>query len=157
MTQKRTHGSSRRDARERAMQVLYAYEISREPVEMLMESIAAEDLGGDSELFRFAQQLVYTTLNHRTDIDAQLVAHCANWKIERVALLDHIVLALGVAEFLFFPDIPCKVTINEYVDIARTYSTEQSDRFVNGVLDGALKALTAEGRIRKMGRGLVTS
>lgn len=157
MTQKKSPTGTRRDARERAMQVLYAYDISHEPVEMLMESIAAPDLGGDSELFRFAQQLVYTTLNHRTDIDAQVAAHCSNWRMDRVALVDRLVLALGVAEFLFFADIPCKVTINEYVDIARMYSTDQSDRFVNGVLDGALKALTAEGRIRKAGRGLIST
>jgi N utilization substance protein B len=72
-----------------------------------------------------------------------------NWDKERVALIDLLLLRMGVCEFLFFPTIPTKVTINEYIDIAKQYSTPQSGQFVNGVLDNILKDLVKEDRIRK--------
>jgi transcription antitermination protein NusB len=152
--EKREQNLTRRDARERAMQVLYAYEISREPVEMLVESIAGAELEKDPELFEFSQRLVYSTLNHRTDIEPQIARHTRNWQLERIAFLDRIILSLAICEFLYFPDIPARVTINEYIEIARRYSTDRSDRFINGVLDGALRALTEEKLLHKAGRGL---
>lgn len=139
------------------MQVLYAYEISQEPVEMLLESIAGEDLNDDEEQYRFAQALVFTTLNHRSEADELIRLKATNWDIDRIATLDRVLLRLGVAEFLYFPDIPTKVTINECVEIAKRFSTEQSGRFVNGILDSILSTLNAEGRIRKQGRGLMNS
>ena len=75
-----------------------------------------------------------------------------NWDKDRVALIDLLLLKMGVCEFLFFPTIPTKVTINEYIDIAKQYSTPQSGQFVNGVLDNILKDLVKDERIRKMDR-----
>ncbi len=75
-----------------------------------------------------------------------------NWDKERVALIDLLLLRMGVCEFLYFPTIPTKVTINEYIDIAKQYSTPQSGQFVNGVLDNILKDLTKENKIRKEDR-----
>jgi transcription antitermination protein NusB len=75
-----------------------------------------------------------------------------NWDKERVALIDMLLLKMGVCEFLFFPTIPTKVTINEYIDIAKQYSTPQSGQFVNGVLDNLLKDLVKENKIRKQER-----
>ena len=72
-----------------------------------------------------------------------------NWDKERVALIDLLLLWMGVCEFLYFPTIPTKVTINEYIDIAKQYSTPQSGQFVNGVLDNILKDLVKEGKIQK--------
>jgi len=72
-----------------------------------------------------------------------------NWDKERVALIDLLLLRMGVCEFLYFPTIPTKVTINEYIDIAKQYSTPQSGQFVNGVLDNILKDLVKEGKIQK--------
>ena len=76
-----------------------------------------------------------------------------NWDKERVALIDLLLLRMGVCEFLYFPTIPTKVTINEYIDIAKQYSTPQSGQFVNGVLDNILKDLTKENKINKINRG----
>jgi len=76
-----------------------------------------------------------------------------NWDKERVALIDLLLLRMGVCEFLYFPTIPTKVTINEYIDIAKQYSTPQSGQFVNGVLDNVLKDLVKEEKIRKTERG----
>lgn len=72
-----------------------------------------------------------------------------NWDKERVALIDLLLLRMGVCEFLYFPTIPTKVTINEYIDIAKQYSTPQSGQFVNGVLDNILKDLVKESKIQK--------
>ena len=75
-----------------------------------------------------------------------------NWDKERVALIDLLLLRMGVCEFLYFPTIPTKVTINEYIDIAKQYSTPQSGQFVNGVLDNIVKGLVSEDKIRKTDR-----
>lgn len=79
-----------------------------------------------------------------------------NWDHERVAIMDLIIMKLATAEFLGFPTIPTKVTINEYVDIAKSYSTAKSKDFVNGVLDTMMKNLEEAGKINKEGRGLIT-
>lgn len=73
-----------------------------------------------------------------------------NWDPERIAVLDMIMIRMGVCELLFFETIPAKVTINEYIDIAKSYSTQQSGQFVNGILDSIHKDLVAEGRLRKV-------
>jgi transcription antitermination protein NusB len=75
-----------------------------------------------------------------------------NWDKERVALIDLLLLRMGVCELLYFPTIPTKVTINEYIDIAKQYSTPQSGQFVNGVLDNILKALVSDNKINKANR-----
>jgi transcription antitermination protein NusB len=75
-----------------------------------------------------------------------------NWDKDRVAMIDMMLLRMGVCEFLFFPTIPTKVTINEYIDVAKQYSTPQSGQFVNGVLDNILKDLTKDNKITKSDR-----
>jgi transcription antitermination protein NusB len=149
------HIVTRRIVRERVMQVLYAYEISKEPIQMLVESIAGEDLERDPEQFKFAQNLIYASLNHRAESEALISEHTRNWEMSRIASIDHVLLGMGITEFLYFPDIPPKVTINECVEVAKRYSTEQSGKFINGVLNAILERLVAEGRVRKAGRGLI--
>jgi N utilization substance protein B len=78
-----------------------------------------------------------------------------NWDPERVAVIDMILLIMAVAEFLFFPTIPTKVTLNEYVEISKLYSTPKSKDFINGILDRLMKTLKSEGKIQKEGRGLL--
>ena len=75
-----------------------------------------------------------------------------NWDKERVALIDLLLLRMGLCELLYFPTIPSKVTINEYIDIAKQYSTPQSGQFVNGVLDNILKEQVKENKIKKVDR-----
>ena len=72
-----------------------------------------------------------------------------NWDAERIASLDMILMQMGVCEFLYFETIPTKVTINEYIDLAKEYSTPQSGHFVNGILDNIHKELTTENKIHK--------
>lgn len=105
-------------------------------------------------------QLFLTTLFQKAlENDAayeQLLAdQLQNWDVERVAMIDRIILKLATAELLNFPGIPTKVTINEYIDLAKQYSTPKSGKFVNGILDNLSEKLTASGQLRKSGRGLI--
>ncbi len=78
-----------------------------------------------------------------------------NWDPNRLNVTDHLLLKMAVTEFLYFPSIPVKVTINEYIEISKLYSTPKSKDFINGVLDKLLKQLQKEKRIKKIGRGLI--
>lgn len=105
-----------------------------------------------AEKREYAYSLLKTVLQ-KDDYCMELIKpKLKNWDAERVALIDLILLKMGVAELLFFPTIPTKVTINEYIEIAKNYSTPQSGQFVNGVLDNLLKELTAGNKIRKIER-----
>lgn len=105
-----------------------------------------------AEKREYAYSLLKTVLQ-KDDYCMELIKpKLKNWDADRVALIDLILLKMGVAELLYFPTIPTKVTINEYIEIAKNYSTPQSGQFVNGVLDNLLKELTAENKIRKIER-----
>lgn len=78
-----------------------------------------------------------------------------NWDADRLAILDMILLKMALAEFLYFPTIPTKVTLNEYLEVSKQYSTPKSKDFINGILDRLMKSLEAEGKINKEGRGLI--
>ena len=77
-----------------------------------------------------------------------------NWDKDRIADIDMIILKMGISEFLYFPTIPVRVTINEYLEVAKEYSTPKSSIFINGILDKMVKELTAEDKLNKIGRGL---
>ena len=78
-----------------------------------------------------------------------------NWEMERIALIDRILLKIGIVEILYFPEIPPKVSINEVIEIAKDYSTLNSGKFINGILDAILSEAKKEGRLNKSGRGLI--
>lgn len=78
-----------------------------------------------------------------------------NWDAERVAVIDMILIKMAICEFIHFPTIPTKVTLNEFVEISKLYSTDKSKDFINGILDRLLKQLLDDGRIKKEGRGLL--
>ena len=97
----------------------------------------------------FAKSLLQTTLE-KSEISLELIKpKLKNWDADRIAALDLIILQMGVCEFLFFETIPTKVTINEYIDLAKEYSTVQSGQFVNGLLDNIHKELTQQNKIHK--------
>lgn len=146
---------SRRDVRAKAMQVLYAYEISQEPIELLFESIVAEEFDAKKEYREFAQSLVYKTLKNVSEADLIIKNHAKNWDFDRIATIDKILLRMGVIELLYYPEIPAKVSISEYVEIGSRYSTDHSASFLNGMLDAIATHLKDDGRMKKVGRGLV--
>ena len=146
----------RRLVRERVLQALYAYELSHEPIEFIIENIVA-DLEEQPESFFFANQLILKVIECNKELDDLIRQRIEHWEFNRLAIIDRIVLRMSICELLYFDDIPPKVTINEAIEIARDFSTEKSDKFVNGVLDSILDDLKKDGRIKKSGRGLVNT
>jgi len=107
------------------------------------------DLVGD-EKNKFATDLLKTAIDKKIITEDIIKPKLNNWDPERIAMIDMILLRLGVCELLYFDTIPTKVTINEYIDLGKEYSTEQSGHFVNGILDNIHKEMVASGRIQKI-------
>jgi N utilization substance protein B len=105
-----------------------------------------------AEKREYAQNLLQAVLDKKEYSLSLIQPKLNNWDAERVALVDLIILQMGVCELLYFPTIPTKVTINEYIELAKVYSTPQSGQFVNGVLDNILKDLERDDKIRKQER-----
>jgi N utilization substance protein B len=124
---------SRRVAREWALRILYAHELSGEPVERIFADLLGT--GSDDVNLRFCRELSRRAAERNEYIDGLIVKAVQKWDLHRIAVLDHIILRVAIAEFLYFDDIPFKVTINEAIELAKRYSTGQSGRFVNGILD----------------------
>ena len=107
------------------------------------------DLVGDEKM-KFAKDLLRTVIEKKDVTEGLIVPKLKNWDPERIAVIDMILLRLGVCELLYFDTIPTKVSINEYIDLAKEYSTEQSGHFVNGILDNIHKELVSTGKIQKI-------
>ncbi|SKB55688.1 transcription antitermination factor NusB [Dyadobacter psychrophilus] len=103
----------------------------------------------------FVEELCRIVVEESDQYDGYLDEHLKNWELDRIALVDLIILKTALAELIHFPGIPVKVTINEFIEIAKRYSTPKSGKFVNGVLDVLSVKLAKEGVIRKSGRGLI--
>ncbi|WP_194972793.1 transcription antitermination factor NusB [Aquiflexum lacus] len=103
----------------------------------------------------FFQNIFNLTVRNDEDNRMLISQKTQNWDIERIAQTDKIILSMAITEMMNFPSIPVKVSINEYIDISKTYSTPKSKQFVNGLLDVLSKELTEKGLIRKSGRGLL--
>ncbi|RDC62272.1 transcription antitermination factor NusB [Adhaeribacter pallidiroseus] len=103
----------------------------------------------------FFEDLYNQTIQENATYEALITTHVKNWDVERVALLDKIILKMALCEMHIFRSIPVKVTINEYIEISKLYSTPKSKQFINGVLDKIAQELTDKGNIRKSGRGLI--
>jgi transcription antitermination protein NusB len=136
-----------RRAREAALQMLYQWEVGRASAhEAIVTYWPAHDREGElGEALRdFANGLVRGTITRVVEIDAILAAHAQNWRVERMAVIDRLVLRLAVYELLAEPETPAKVVINEALELARTYSGEAAVAFVNGVLDAARKGMARD-------------
>lgn len=146
----------RRKAREIALQGLYAVEISSNPVQTVVDHL--KTLYQESNfVFSFAGELIEKTKAGKTELDQYIQAKTTNWDFERIAIIDKIILRIAICEFLHFNDIPPKVSIDEAIELSKCYSTEQSGRFVNGILDAILNDLKKQNKINKSGRGLMDS
>lgn len=146
---------NRRLVRETVLQSIYAYQQSGDSVQYVTDSIIKENLGKEKEARRFAEKLFFKTLDHESEFNEIITAQIQNWDIKRLAMIDLIVLKMALCEFLYFDEIPTKVTINEAIEIVKKYSTAKSGRFVNGILDASLLELSKQGKITKTGRGLI--
>jgi transcription antitermination protein NusB len=145
--------SKRRLIRIKVVQILYAYELSKDPIEKVIKDQLSEI--EDTEKIQFASELIGMVLKNVKKIDTLIESNIDNWELGRIALLDKLALRMGVAELMYFPDIPSKVSINEAIDVAKLFGTDNSGKFVNGVLDAIYIKLKKEGEINKSGRGLI--
>jgi N utilization substance protein B len=103
----------------------------------------------------FAVELLNKALLKGEELEAEIEGKTPNWDKERIAEMDAILLKMAIAELLYFPSIPERVTINEYLEIAKEYSTPKSSIFINGVLDKLTRDYKTSGRLKKSGRGLL--
>ena len=121
---------------------------SHTDVKVLPKFKSEEDLDFAMQLFEKA------AIGYDSNLQ-QIERFTRNWDVERIAFMDNLIMATAVAELTTFPSIPVKVTLDEYIEIAKFYSTAGSSTFINGVLDKAVASLTEEGKINKSGRGLI--
>jgi len=105
---------------------------------------------------RFILELFRKTIFHGEEFEKMIEGKTKNWEIDRIALTDIILIKMALTELIHFPTIPIKVTLNEYIDISKNYSTPKSKLFINGILDKLVENLTSEEKINKQGRGLLT-
>ncbi|WP_298487717.1 transcription antitermination factor NusB [uncultured Maribacter sp.] len=109
----------------------------------------------DEEDMQYAQKLLSKTLLTNDDLEKEIEGKTPNWDKDRIAGIDAILMKMAICELLNFPSIPEKVTINEYLEIAKEYSTPKSSIFINGILDKLVKEYKKEGKLNKIGRGLL--
>lgn len=130
------------DDAEMAEQMVMQY--LHKPGSMHLENAIAPDK------WDYAQQLLETVLDKEPFLMELIRPKLKNWDSDRIALIDMVLLKMGISELLYFETIPTKVTINEYIDIAKDYSTAQSGQFVNGILDSIHKELISQNKIQKV-------
>lgn len=128
----------RRKARELALQALYAWEVGGGTIEQAVEDQAERRHPGPDAL-QYARRVAAEVFAHRDELDARIDACLVGWDPARVAMVERTILRMALAEVLYIPPTPPAVALNEAVDLARTFSTDDAGRFVNGVLDRALK------------------
>jgi transcription antitermination protein NusB len=126
--------------REIALQVLYQTEVNPGTPAEEVRWFIERRLLGDRKLVEFAEGLVAGVQAHQPHIDGLISEVAENWRLDRMAAIDRNILRLGAYEMLFCPDVPTKVAMNEALELAKRYSTAQSSRFVNGILDRLLQA-----------------
>ncbi len=173
---------TRRVAREKVLQILMAHQVSGTELDFLFpciffreysfEDVATEqgklltpeeilDLESDTPIewldveIDYAKTLIRYIINNKNDLDAYIESYAKNWDLNRLAMTDRIILHIAISELITFPSIPSKVSMNEALNISKSYSTEKSSNFINGILDSVFTNLTQNGKINKTGRGLL--
>ncbi len=117
-------------------------------------SLLVPDLYKNDEDREYSIQLFRKVILNEDKLNAEITGKTPNWDQDRIADVDLIILKMGIAEFLYFPSIPERATINEYLEISKEYSTPKSSIFVNGILDKIVKEFSDNGKLNKIGRGL---
>jgi len=130
--------SKRHKAREYALQGLYMYEVSKSTVDNIIEFEWIDaDISKNTK--EFAVQLIEGVISKLEKIDSVIKDYSKNWKFERISIIDKSILRLAIFEMLFMEDIPPAVTINECIDLGKTFGGENSGQFINGILDAINK------------------
>lgn len=135
---------ARRRARECALQMLFSYDVTRPSVEELLETFWGELAEASEEVRGFANELAVGTILHLDQIDERIRIRTEHWRIPRMAVVDRNLLRMAVFEFLYQPNTPRTVAINEALEIARRFSTSESTQFINGILDAIKRDLETQ-------------
>ena len=120
------------------------------------DSFSLPNLQDYQDEIEFGQELLSKVVKEYDNLKEHLVGRTPNWESDRIAKIDYVILITSIAELIYFPSIPTKVTLNEYIEIAKEFSSPSSGKFVNGVIDNIVKDLTNKGLIVKKGRGLMS-
>ena len=142
---------SRHQARERALQILFQYDIHGRPG--LWLDVFWKENEATDEVKAFAERLVAGVLEKKKELDTLIGKYAANWKVSRMPIVDRNILRAGVYELLWMDDVPAKVTVNEAIELAKSFGDDDASKFVNGILDKVLSAepLLAEKRKDALG------
>lgn len=141
------HRGSRTRARERALQALYQVDLAAaDPLDALATAWRSEDDPPDQDSLNFSELLVKGVCDHRAEIDQRIEATSHHWRVERMAKVDRNVLRLAIFELLHQPETPRKVVLNEGVELAKKFGSEESGAFINGILDKVAAALPKEAK-----------
>ncbi len=141
----RPRREARHRAREAAVQMLYQWEIGRDPIDEVLAGFWCHSSSPlPEDLREFAATLARGVVTSVETLDPPIAAAAENWRIERMNVMDRLILRLAVYEFQHQPDTPALVVINEALELARTFSTDDAVRFINGILDGIRKTTERE-------------
>ena len=124
----------RRRSRETALKLLYALDITQEPVDELLQTSWLDTVVPEA-VREFSVALVVGVMAHRDEIDTLVQEWSMNWSLERIGVIERNILRFAIYELLFLTDIPPNVTINEAVEVAKRYGTDEAPSFINGILD----------------------
>lgn len=127
--------SKRRLGRQRALQLLYALEFRTDSFSDAEEEFLSVDQKRRKVWSDFAHELAQKAHAERDDLDHEVSQALTNWKIERLMTIDRLCLRMALAELRYFPDVPLRVTLDEYIELARLFGDDDSPKFINGVLD----------------------
>jgi N utilization substance protein B len=136
----------RTKAREYALQILYAVDITKKDPQDCIEGFWVDSEETSGEVKSFAGSIVAGVCENLKKIDSLISKHATNWQLDRMAVIDKNVMRLATYELLFAEDIPPKVSINEAIDLAKKFGGNDSGKFVNGVLDKINKTESKKGR-----------
>jgi len=131
---------ARRKAREYALQMLFQWDITRDSIEQIGATFW-ENHDEPAAVVDFARLLATRTVEHVEEIDALIRRHAEHWRLDRMAVVDRNLLRLAAQEFLYDKETPKTIVINEAIEIARRYSSQESPQFINGILDSIKKEL----------------
>lgn len=135
---------SRHQARERALQILFQYDIHGKSGLWLDEFW--KPLQTDEDTKAFAERIVAGVIQRKAELDAVLAKYATNWKVSRMPIVDRNILRAGLYEFFWMDDVPAKVTLDEAVELAKSFGDDEASKFVNGVLD---KVLASEPKLEQ--------
>ena len=137
---------SRHQARERALQILFQYDIHGRPG--LWLDLFWKENESTEEVKAFAERLVAGVLDKKKDLDGLIGKYATNWKVSRMPIMDRNILRVGTYELMWMDDVPAKVTVNEAIELAKSFGDDEASKFINGILDSVLSSevLPAEKR-----------